>query len=282
MKAVPMNEEQGGFGGEMTGMKRIGQDWTSHNSFYADFALDRLWDYLQTVWNNMMNPGAGGYIEGGSEGHPVPMGNGGSTSSSSFQDLEKEVKEALSSRTEEGRNKALDLILNYGPIAGIYNNLKNGKHISKLGHAWTNDYKNSQDWSIDEEDKDKSVVVRFTFSISNFMDVLDDPENWKVSDLVQDIYIELYAADLGLGHTSLTVNAMEPGGEKHTTERYLEAYYTVFHDGVNDVYTAGGGINGYFKTKLEKLCISVSKSHYLQSIPRVKEQYDWGLKLLGY
>lgn len=59
MKAVPINEEQGGFQ-QMTGFDRHGQDWSKSNNFFADRYLEGLYGEIIESWSNKLGSGGGG------------------------------------------------------------------------------------------------------------------------------------------------------------------------------------------------------------------------------
>ncbi|GEM_PF-4833168 len=97
------------------------------------------------------------------------------------------------------------------------------------------------------------------------------------NDLVRSIYIEILSADLGVGGNRMTVNA---NGDKHASERELQALYTVFHDGVPNVSMPGERVHEYFVDRIEGAYDKVGRMKNLHAIPEVKAQLQWAFEFL--
>lgn len=244
---------------EMTGFTRFGADHTLGGCLEWDEQLTRILTrvYVQAYIKSTLER-----IYAGTGG------NGGSTESTSFTDIEKEVKDAMSRGDRQGALKAL---LNYGPIKNLFDNLTSSGHLSSDGIQFNNTDQNSQKWEVE----DNSSVVTISLSISHF-DVLNPESDWTVCDLVQDIYIELYSAALGVGQTRMTVNATEPQGDRHTSERYLQACYATYSESLPMIYTAGERINDGNYRRLEGAYNDIGNNRRsLMNNPEVKEQMKW-------
>jgi RHS repeat-associated protein len=196
------------------------------------------------------------------------------------QDLAQEIRNAIRKGGDEGRNEALQIILQYGPIAALFNNLKLSGHLSDIPMQFDNGENNSETRSFENN----SLVVLFSFSRSQFDDAISEGSNWDVNDLLQSVYTEFLATSYGFGDEGrMAYNPdMDVSDGLRDAERHLQALFTVFHDGVAGISSNCDPINSYFiDTSIFNAYNKVAPQQSLHAIAEVMAQLRWALQLLN-
>lgn len=187
MKAIMINESEGGYQ-ELTGFIRVRGNRALGGNLaqaIADGALSEFWDKLQAIWNSAMNPGPGGYIEGGSAGNPVG-GNGGSTESTSFPDIEKEVHDlAANGNYEAAYGKII------GALSSVYADMSKYYYLAELSDYSINRTtpRSKRDLKRKTGEDAKPTVVRLT---KMFLDAWISGKGYNFGDVVRSVYHEIY------------------------------------------------------------------------------------------
>jgi len=177
MKAVAMNESEGGFQ-ELTGFSRSKGNRTLGGCLEWDEQLTRILTkafiiaYLNVI-NEQLGSGGGG--------------NGGSTESTGFPDIEKEVHDLAASGDYEGAYSKI-----ISALSSVYGDMSNYYYLADIsdyeGHKTT--ARSKSDMKGETGEDAKPTVVRLT---KMFLDAwISGKTNYNFGDVVRSVYHEIY------------------------------------------------------------------------------------------